>query len=501
MHADAYGDSDEEWESDSDSDQEAVERLWGGSNLETDQASWSARADLESLVELASRHPGFDAAARLQLIKDVEAAAQTCIFRGDTARFGTATYRGDMIQRIMLTSANQLRALIVSDPRLTGHTDDSLSAIKGQLLRFLAAYVDHPFLKRTLRTMNAEQLFSVSRGYEGAFEMAVSRYVTHLDRLPSAFAEQGVLDDVTEFENISKDSRRIDALRVLHHLKWDPPVRDEWLSPYNGRDLDLEEYGALDAGSGDRLIPDTQERVEFLLDTLGVEATDEAVSAATEPDVYGEVLVSLEAVLANFKVWHERYSGFDEYEALSNDDETIPFPFGKEVVQMWGLANYMDRVPEQLVAHLTNPVAWTELPALDREPERLQRYELMRDRLTRLVWLGVTWWVGRPYPQNNDSATPDEMEHFFWAYVAPEYETNDDALDDNAHVIFKYEELEDLEKVTIHNDFMQDQWRGDRRTGPWFRNLGEFRARTPPGTPPRARDGGETPDARRQRRE
>ena len=542
MHADAYGDSDEEEGRDSDSDQEedrhrydmTVEFLdseeeaeaeeWLGdsgeeeepemvarrSNLETEQANWSARADLERVAELASREPGAGVAARLQSIKDVEAAVLTCIARGNPAMFGTPTYRGNMIRRLTQPGANQLRTLIVSDPDV-GHTNVSWFAIKGQLLRLLAAYADDARVQVALRGMNAQQQGRASWDSEGAFEEAIRQYVFHLVSLPRE--DPAVLGPVSEFARNSKDSRLIDANRVLHHLKWDTLVRDEWLLLYNGRHPDLDEYGVLDAGSGNRLIPDTEERVEFLLDTLGVEATDEAVSAATEPDVYGEVLESLGAVLANFKVWHERYSGFDEYEALSNDDATIPFPFGKEVIQLWGLANYMHGVPEQLEFN-TRPRflggRGSVAPFMTlEEPERAQRYELMRERLTRLVWLGVTWWVGRPYPANNDSATPDEMQHFFWAYVAPEYKTEDGT----DHLIFQYEDLTDLAMVINRNGMMRDQWAGDRRTGPWFRNLGEFRAgpwfrnlgmdnaTTPPGTPPRARDGGETPNPRRQRRD
>ncbi len=489
MHADAYGDSDmeEEWSGDS-GEEEDPEEVAVRSNLETEQANWSARRDLEWLVELAFRQPGAGSAARLQLVKGVEAAALTCISRGNTAMFGTPTYRGNMRRRLTEPGANQLRALIVSDPR-AGHSQVSWFTIKGQLLRLFAAYVDHPSVQLALRRMDAEQPGPASRGYQGAFALQVRRYVIHLENLPSE--EAAVLRVEDEFARNSRDSRLIDAKRVLHHLKWDTLVRDEWLLPYNGRDLDREEYGVLDAGSGDQLIPDTQDRVEFLLDVLGVETTGEAVENATEPDVYGEVLVNLEAVLANFKVWHERYSGFDEYDALSDDDAIIPFPFGNEVIKLWGLANYMHGVPE----HIDSGVG--PLLVLE-EPERAQRYETTRERLTRLVWLGVTWFVGRPYPDNNDSATPDEMQHFFWAYVAPEYRTSSFGTES---VIFKYEGEEDLAMVINHNDMMRDQWVGDRRTGPWFRNLGMDNATTPPGTPPRARDGGETPDARRQRRE
>ena len=67
--------------------------------------------------------------------------------------------------------------------------------------------------------------------------------------------------------------------------------------------------------------------------------------------------------------------------------------------------------------------------------------------VTRLVWLGVTWWIGRPYPDNNDSATPDEMQHFFWAYVAPLYDNEDDI-----EPMFKYESLTDLAIVINRNN-------------------------------------------------
>ena len=79
------------------------------------------------------------------------------------------------------------------------------------------------------------------------------------------------------------------------------------------------------------------------------------------------------------------------------------------------------------------------------------------------------------------------MEHFFWAYVAPQYTT-----EDGSEVIFKHA---DLAGVINRNNLMRDQWAGDRRTGPWFYSLGMDNATTTPGTPPRARDGGETPDA------
>ena len=59
MHADAYGDDsdmEEEWLGDS-GDEEDPEEVAQRSNLETEQASWSARRDLEWLVELAFENP------------------------------------------------------------------------------------------------------------------------------------------------------------------------------------------------------------------------------------------------------------------------------------------------------------------------------------------------------------------------------------------------------------------------------------------------------------
>ena len=338
--------------------------------------------------------------------------------------------------------------------------------------------------------MNAQQRGRASWDAAGSFAQAIRRYLAHLRRLDPP-TRASYIDEAT-FERNTKHSRQIDANRVLHHLKWDPIVRDEWLLPYNGRSLVYDEYGddrMREAMERERFVPEARELVDELVSILGT--LGNSYDEATEPISYETVKAHLRALLAIFRVWHGRYSGFDEYD-LTSEIPLIPFPFGEEVVRLWGLANYMHGVWER---------QHEEEPAQGHiEIEKLERYDQMREMLTRLVWLGVTWWIGRPYPENNDSATRDEMEHFFWAYVAPKYDEDDDS-----GLIFKYEDLTDLAIVINRNNMMRDQWMGDRRSGPWFYNLGtdnaEREAERAERQAQRARDGGETPNPRRQRRD
>lgn len=404
-----------------------------------------------------------------------------CIARGSRGS-GNDEYRFAMI--LELTNRNPMhltRAWFHSTIVSCSHAICP-PALKGQLLRLLAAYADARRVIGFLREMNAQQRGQASWDAAGAFGDAVRRYVDHLQWLGPDPTTRTT--DENTFELNTKDSRKIDALRVLHHLKWDPLVRDEWLFPFYYQPIVneySEDYQILVAMDRERIIPEARGRVEYLVSTLRpLGAYDEA----TEPGVYASVKANLRALLDNFRVWHERHPGFDEYPRFT-------FPFGREVVRLWALANYMHGVPHGLEVD----------PNHDRtDPERAERYDKMREMLTRLVWLGVTWWIGRPHPANNGSATRDEMEHFFWAYVAPQYKTEDDA-----EAIFKYEELADLERVINRNNRMRDQWVGDRRSGPWFRNLGmddaERAAERAEREAPRVRAGGETPDARRQRRD
>ena len=470
--------------------------------------SYSASDDVETAMMLTSMIARASGDRSARAYYNLTGVIGACIARGSLASghdawraapsgitWGFDEYRASMINE--LTNGNPMHLLNAWFRNTIVVCSDGVCppAVKGQLLRLLAAYADAPRVQTQLRQMNAQQRGRASWDAAGAFEQAIRRYLDHLGRLdPPTIASY--IDEAT-FERNTKDSRRIDAKRVLHHLKWDPIVRDEWLLPYNGRSLVYDELGprGREALERERFVPEARELVDELVRELGTLAP-RAEDRVTEPFAYESVKAHLRALLAIFRVWHGRYSGFDEYEALSNDDPVIPFPFGKELVDLWGLANHM-----QSVVH-----AW-ELEGdlddefnVDTQHEKLARYELMRERLTRLVWLGVTWWIGRPYPQNNNSATPDEMEHFFWAYVAPKYKT-----EDGTEPMYKYEDLNDLAIVINRNAMMRDQWIGDRRTGPWFRNLGmddaERAAERADWEAQRARDGGETPNPRRQRRD
>jgi len=491
-----YGDSDLESEEESDSDQEYQEDQVGmiarRSDLERDQDNWSARADLERFLEFADTINRDDQPDRsLQAYNNLAAAVLTCISRGDTAMFGTQTYRTNMVLGLTERYNEMLRTLIVST--------SVPSAVKGQMLRLLAAYADDALVQYQLRVMNAQQPGQASWDAAGAFADAIRLYIAHVKQLHALSgveqldAATGHVDDEGRFERSNRGSRLIDAKRVLHHLKWNPIVRDEWLSTSNWRqsiDMDWE-------------LPDdfpwegrsARELVDDLVGELGTLGTYNKV---TEPLVYEQMKANLRELLAIFRVWHESYSGFDEYN-VQNEDAVLPFLFREEIAQLWGLANHMTGVGLALVFEGDfDP---------DIELEKLKRYDTMMEMLTRLVWLGVTWWIERPYPENNDSATPDEMSHFFWAYVAPKYDDDDDTK-----VIFKYENLIDLETVVSRNNDMSKQWVRDRLSGPWFHNLGmddaereaeraERRAQRAERRAQRARDGGETPDARRQRRD
>mgnify|MGYP000338836913 CR=1 FL=1 len=515
MHAGAYGeftltsDEEEEWDSereqqaeldamdeDADPEDRFVDftrgdrvRMPDWSEVSPRLRSYSASDDVETAMMLTSmiaRASGAGRSARAYY--NLTGVIGACIARGSLAS-GRDEYRASMINE--LTNGNPMHLLRAWFHNTIVVCSDSICppAVKGQLLRLLAAYADDPRVQTQLRQMNAQQRGRASWDAAGAFAQAIRRYLDHLRRLDPPTIASYVDED--SFERNTKDSRQIDALRVLHHLKWDPLVRDEWLLPYNGRSLVDDEYDddrVREALERERFVPEARELVDELVRELGTLAP-RAEDRVTEPFAYESVKAHLRALLAIFRVWHESYSGFDEYDALTSEDPVIPFPFGEELVDLWGLANHVHGEPDFSRAHYAQVV-----------PERAQRYELMRERLTRLVWLGVTWWIGRPYPANNDSATPDEMEHFFWAYVAPKYKT-----EDGTEPMYKYGDLNDLAIVINRNNMMRDQWLGDRRSGPWFRDLGmddaEREAERAERQAQRARDGGETPDARRQRRD
>ena len=71
------------------------------------------------------------------------------------------------------------------------------------------------------------------------------------------------------------------------------------------------------------------------------------------------------------------------------------------MIALLGLANHMHGEPNFSRAYYAQVVRKASAPD--------------QGEVTRLVWLGVTCGLGAC---NNDSATPDEMQHFFWAYVA-----------------------------------------------------------------------------------
>ena len=113
------------------------------------------------------------------------------------------------------------------------------------------------------------------------------------------------MDEAT-FERNTKDARLIDALRVLHHLKWDPLVRDEWLLPYHGRSLGLDTDALDDRGrealERERFVPDVRELVDELVRELGTLAPG-ADDRVTESPVYEQMKTCLRALLAIFRVW------------------------------------------------------------------------------------------------------------------------------------------------------------------------------------------------------
>ena len=497
MHADAYGelDSDEEDEEE-DPEREAQAELDAMDDGDTqgseDYENWDAAVDIGLAMRLENMISGGGAGGgdrSFAAYTQLSAAIEKCIARGSRTS-GTVEYRAAMLN--VLTNRDPMyntRAWFHSAIVVCA---DSICppAVKGQLLRLLAAYAEDTEVQNQLYAMNAQQRGRASWDAAGAFADAIRRYVAHLEQLgPMTNLVSGEI----AFESNSKDSRLIDAKRVLHHLKWDALVRDEWLLPYNGRsilDEDSRDFRLFSTGEGERLLRDSDEAVSWLEARLA--ATRGTYYQVTEPAVYAEVNEKLRALLTNFRVWHARYSAFDEYN-LSDEHPVIPFPFGKVVVRLWAIANYMHRLVQNREDE--------EPPQGSYETEKDERYQSMTERLTRLVWLGVTWWIGRPYPANNDSATPDEMAHFFWAYVAPLY-GEEEGIQEMYAIDREFEPTELVEKA---NDAMRDQWAGDRRSGPWFRNLGmddaEREAERAERQAERARDGGETPNPRRQRRD
>jgi len=182
--------------------------------------SYSARDDIETAMMLTRMMHGASGADRsARAYYNLTGVIGACIDRGSIAS-GRDEYRRTMINTI---SAGWLEpwfydTIVVYSDRF------SPPAVKGQLLRLLAAYVDARRVRTSLRDMDR-----FSGDPAGAFGEAVRRYLDHLSQLDPP-TNASYTDEAT-FERNTKDARRIDALRVLHHLGTDNAEREAERAP------------------------------------------------------------------------------------------------------------------------------------------------------------------------------------------------------------------------------------------------------------------------------
>ena len=348
-------------------------------------------------------------------------------------------------------------------------------AVKGQVLRLLAFYGDTNTVRDVMR--EADEPWHVSGRLDpstaGRFTEAVKDYMHHLETLPTIAANPS---PELDYERDTRRQRLADARRVLHYMKWQDAAEDKWLRDPADPIVNAEDEAdaALNAligpvGMARQLVVELSDRI-----------VEGGLDEVSNPEQHRAVMV---------KIW-ELWCVFRDWRA-NNYSQRLRrrFPFGRQLVQLWGLANYAQR--KQVEEH-THPDFLNTGDSIEEEElqEKVDRYGWMVTLLVRTLWLGVSMFYEHdtPYtPYVSDS----KMMQFFYQYVAFFYTGN--ATFGGRWKLYEYDDTSQIEEA---NNAMQEQWMEDRRGGPWdgpFGHIGD----APTADRPYRGEG--TPDPRRQR--
>ena len=350
--------------------------------------------------------------------------------------------------------------------------------VKGQVLRLLASYADEWLVRELMRDDDEPWTDSgrLDPSTAGRFTAAVKEYMHHLETLPTREADPS--PDLG-YERDTRPQRLADARRVLYHLKWQDDPDPSWLQnpaqPIVNAEDDAD--AALNAPIGP--VGMAKQLVLELSDRIVEGGLDEV----SNPEQHRAVMVKINELWIIFKDWDA-------------NNHQLPlarhFPFGRQLVQLWGIANYAQR--KQSGEHTHPDFLSTGDSTEDEELLRkVDRYGWMVTILVRTLWLGVSmlWGTMGSY---GPWAPESYLMQFFYQYVAHFYHTG------NATGLKLFEHDDDTSEIEEANNAMKKQWSEDYRatqTDRWDGPFGRWAyAPTAEGRPYR---GEGTPNPRRQR--
>ena len=448
----------DEWEEDWSSEEEEEEEEEAGQVV----SDWEPMNDLDHLHHLADLVNNEVPEFRRDLYAGVGAQVTRILDR--SSRLGDyGWYHAEVLDVIYRTADTRAWLMgVIARP-------DSIYpyAVRGQVLRLLAFFAETYTMRDIIR--EGDEPYTVSGRLDpstaGRFTAAVEGYIRHLQAIPTVAADPSAELD---YERDTRYQRLADARRVLHYMKWQERVaQDDWLVP-PGRPI-VDEEDENDAWVGG--LTQTAKQLIYDLDRAIVEGGLDEVGG---PAQHEAVMAKLWTFWTTLKDWQRNRAPWR-------------CPFGRQIVELWAIANHAQR---KASGEHRNPDFLSTGDPLEDEQlrEAVERYNLMTERLVRTLWLSVSMWL-RPHP-DADRATNEGMMKFFYQYVAHFYTANDRFVSGRQLFIYDGDDTSQLEDA---NDYMQDQWMGDRRAGPWDGPWDAYRSL------PTTNRGEGTPDPRRQR--
>ena len=414
------------------------------------------------------------------------------INRGNTDD-GYEQYRSELLSWFDEMVAANPQSWLLTTIRGESGSRECPYPVKGLVLRLLASYADTNTVRGIMREDDEPLTVSgrLDPSTAGRFTAAVKDYMHHLETLPTIAANPS---PGLEYERDTRPQRLADARRVLYYLKWQDDPDPSWLQnpaqPIVNAEDDAD--AALNAPIG------PVGMAKQLVLELSSAIVEGGLDEVSNPEQHHAVMVKINKLWIIFRDWRA-------------NNHQLPlarrFPFGRQLVQLWGIANYAQR--KQSGEHTHPDFLHTGDSTEDQELlEKVDRYGWMVTILVRTLWLGVSmfWGTRSPY---GPWAPESYLMQFFYQYVAQFYYTG------NATGLKLFEHDDDTSEIEEANNAMKKQWSEDYRathTGPWDGPFGrstyaptaEGRPYRGEGTPnprrQRARDGGETSNPRRQRR-
>lgn len=447
----------DEWEEDWSSEEEEEE---DADQMDEEWDAGDDLSDLHHLADLVNEPSQYEYRRRL-----VDVGNQVTRIIDRSSRLGDyEQYHSEVLDAIYRTADTQawLVGVIARPDYIYPY------AVRGQVLRLLAFFAETYMMRDIIR--EGDEPYTVSGRLDpstaGRFTAAVEEYIRHLQAMPTVAANPSAELD---YERDTRYQRLADARRVLHYMKWQERVaQDDWLVP-PGRPI-VDEEDENDAWVGG--LTQTAKQLIYDLDRAIVEGGLDEVGG---PAQHEAVMAKLWTFWTTLKDWQRNRAPLGRC------------PFGRQIVELWAIANHAQR---KASGEHRNPDFLSTGDSLEDEQlhEKIERYNLMTERLVRTLWLSVSMWL-RPHP-DADRATDDGMMKFFYQYVAHFYTANDRFMSDRQLFIYDGDDTSQLEDA---NDDMQEQWMGDRRAGPWDGPWDAYRS-----LPTTNRSEG-TPDPRRQR--